>query len=135
MTSELLMRLLIVLSAAAIVVGIARFRPKRREWVLRVEGNLTGPGVFLFTATACDSCGHARTAYRRILGEDGFAELTWEDHPEMLTRLGVAEVPSGAVLDASGAEVGSFIGVPGRFQLRRAVRKAGLPGGGRRAEH
>ena len=128
-TREFLTRLLTVLSAAAVVVGIARFRPQQRGWILRVEGNLSGPGAFLFTAAACDSCHSARSALRRILGEDGFTEFTWEEHPDLLTRLGVAEVPSGSVLDASGREVGFFLGVPGRFRLRRAVRKAGLRAG------
>lgn len=126
MDSEFLVRLLLILATAAVLVGIARFRPARRAWILRVEGNLTGPGVFLFTAAACDSCRPARTACRRILGDNGFEEYTWEDHPDLLTRLGVAEVPSGSVLDASGAEVGSFVGVPSRLRLRWAVRKAGL---------
>ena len=124
-----------VLSAAAVVVGIARFRPKRRGWVLRVEGNLAGPGVFLFTASACDSCDSARAVYEQVLGEVGFEEFTWEEHPELLARLGVAEIPAGTVLDASGCEVGSFVGVPGRFHLRRAVRRAGLGRGVRRAPH
>ena len=126
MAREFLLRLLIVLVGAGVVVGVARFRPKQRGWVLRVEGNLAGPGVFLFTASACDSCDSARSAYRRILGEDGFDEFTWEEHPELLSKLGVAEIPAGTVLDRSGREVGSFVGVPGRFHLRRAVRRAGL---------
>jgi len=133
--SELLLRFLIVLSAAAVVVGIARYRPKRRGWVLRTAGNLAGPGVFLFTAAACGSCESARAVYRRILGEDGFQEFTWEEHSELLAKLGVAEVPAGSVLDASDREVGAFVGVPGRIRLRLAVRKAGLSGGTRGASH
>lgn len=135
MTSEFLLRFLMILSAAAVVIAIARIRPKRRQWVLRVHGNLTGPGVFLFTASACDSCDSARSVYRRVLGEDGFEEFSWEEHPELLARLGVAEIPAGTVLDASGHEVGAYVGVPGRFHLRRAVRRAGLSRGGRRAPH
>lgn len=116
--------MLIVLTATAVVVGVARFRPRRRAWMLRAEGNLTGPGVFVFTAAGCDSCDSARSAYELVLGEDGFVEFSWEEHPSLLTRLGVAEVPFGAVLDRSGHEVASFVGMPGRLLLRRAVRKA-----------
>lgn len=126
--SELVIRVLLIVSAATVLLGIARFRPTRRAWILRAEGNLAGPGAFLFTAAACDSCRPARSACEQILGERGFEEFTWEDHTDLLTRLGVVEVPSGTVLDHSGREVGYFVGVPGRFPLRRAMRKAGLSG-------
>ena len=88
LNSDALLRLLVVVVAAAAVVGIARFRPRRRRRPLHVEGNLSGPGVYLFTAGACDSCDSARIVYKRVLGQEGFTELTWDDHPELLTRLG-----------------------------------------------
>ena len=123
MSNDVLLRLVVVVVAAAVVIGVARFRPRRRRWPLKVEGNLTGPGVYLFTAAACDSCDAARAVYVGVLGEQGFTELTWDDHPELLTGLGVAEIPVSTVLDASGHELCSFVGVPRRAGLRRAVRK------------
>ncbi len=123
MSDGAVVRLLVVLLAAVLVAGAARLRPRRRGPVLQVEGNLTGPGVYLFTAAACDSCDAARAVYVRETGETGFTELTWEDHPDTLTRLGVAEIPTGCVLDAGGRQVGSFVGVPGRGALRRAMRR------------
>ncbi len=129
MDNEVMVRILILGATAAVLVGVARFRPVRRAWILRTEGNLSGPGVFLFTAAACETCRPARSACERILGRGGFEEFTWEDHADLLTRLGVVEVPSGSVVDSAGREVGYFLGVPGRFRLRRAVRKARLSGG------
>ena len=126
MNSDALLRLLVVVVAAAAVVGIARFRPRRRRRPLHVEGNLSGPGVYLFTAGACDSCDSARIVYKRVLGQEGFTELTWDDHPELLTRLGVAEIPVSTVLDSFGREVASFVQVPRPAALRRAVRKMGV---------
>ncbi len=103
----------------------ARVRPRRRPPPLRAEGNLEGPRVYLFTSSACDSCGEARAVYTRVLGEGGFTELTWEEHPYLFTDLGVEGIPRGAVVDAAGRETGSFSGAPRPSALRRAVRRMG----------
>jgi len=116
-------RLLLVLAAVGVVAAVAVFRPKRPRTPLSVEGNLDGPGVYLFTAAACDACDKARAVYRKALGESGFTERSWEEHPGLLTRLGVAEIPIGAVVDADGKQVASFVQVPRPLALRRAVRK------------
>lgn len=121
--SDLAFRLVAVVVVAAMVVAVARFRPRRRGPALRVEGNLEGPGVYLFTASACDSCDSARAVYLEELGADGFTELTWDDRPGLLTRLGVGEIPVSTVLDFSGREVDSFLGVPPRRALRKAMRR------------
>lgn len=118
---------LAVLAGAA----AARFRLRRRPPPLRVEGNLEGPGVYLFTASACDMCGEARAVYRRVLGEGGFTELTWEEHPYLFTDLGVEGIPRGAVVDAAGREAASFSGAPRPAALRRAARKMGRRTSGR----
>ena len=118
-----MLRLLVVVLAVAVVVGLARFQPRRPRSMLRVAGKLAGPGVYLFTAAACDACDSARAVYSQILGDDGFTELTWDDHPELLTSLGVTEIPVSTLLDASGREVGSFVQTPRPAALRRAVRK------------
>lgn len=123
MDSDLALRLVVVVVAVAVTVAVARFRPRSRGTGLRIEGNLEGPGVYLFTASACDSCDSARSVYMAELGSSGFTELTWEDRPGLLVRLGVRDIPVGTVLDSSGREVGSFVGVPPRRALRRAVRR------------
>lgn len=109
--------------AVAVVVAVARYRPRRRGRALNIEGDLEGPGVYLFTASACDSCDSARAVYLEELGPDGFTELTWDDRPRLLTRLGVGEIPAGIVLDSSGREVDSFVGIPPRRALRKAMRR------------
>ena len=123
MDSDVTLRLVAVVVMAAVVVGVARYRPRRRGRALRVEGNLEGPGVYLFTASACDSCNSARAVYLEELGTDGFTEFTWEDRPGLLTRLGVGEIPASIVLDSSGREVDSFVGIPPRRALRKAIRR------------
>lgn len=123
MIDEVAVRLLVVALIAALVVGIARFRPRPPREALNLEGNLAGPGVFLFTATGCDSCDSARDVYVRVLGSNGFTELAWEEHPDVFERLGVDEIPSGCALDASGRQVGYFTQIPRPSALRRARRK------------
>ncbi len=76
----------------------------------------------MFTSAGCDSCEVARAAYREVLGDDGFTELSWDDQPALLSRLGVEEIPTGTVIDAAGREVASFRLVPPRRSLARAAR-------------
>lgn len=116
-------RLLVVLAALGVVAAVAAIRPKRPRAPLSVEGNLAGPGVYLFTAAGCDACDEARAVYREVLGESGFTERSWEQHSDLLARVGVAEIPSGAVVGADGRQVASFVQAPKPLALRRAVRK------------
>ncbi|MCY4622105.1 MAG: hypothetical protein OXD34_09795 [bacterium] len=123
MAEGFVVRLLVVLLAAGVVAAVAAFRPKRPRTPLSVEGNLDGPGIYLFTAAACDACDEARRVYRQVLGDSGFTERSWEEHSDLLTRIGVAEIPVGAVVGADGRQVASFVRVPRPMALRRAVRK------------
>jgi len=119
--AELVVRLALVIAAVVLVVVVARYRPARRAAPLAVEGNLEGPGVFLFTSEDCDSCTVARQVYVDVLGPDGFTELSWEAEPALLTRLGVEEIPVGSVIDDAGVEVASFRLIPSRRRLARAA--------------
>lgn len=123
MAEGFVVRLLVVLAAAGAVAAVAVFRPKRPRTPLSVEGNLDGPGVYLFTAAGCDACDEARLVYRKVLGESGFIERSWEEHSDLLARVGVADLPLGAVVGADGKQVASFAQVPKQPALRRAVRK------------
>ena len=123
MAEGFVVRLLVVLAAVGAVAAVAVFRPKRPRTPLSVEGNLDGPGVYLFTAAGCDTCDEARLVYRKVLGESGFIERSWEEHSDLLALVGVADIPSGAVVGADGSEVASFAHIPRLSTLRRAVRK------------
>ena len=123
MAEGFVVRLLVILAAVGVVAAVAVYRPRRPRPPLSAAGNLEGPGVYLFTAAGCDACEDARLVYREVLGESGFAERTWEEHPDLLSRIGVAEIPVGAVVGAGGELVDSFVQVPRPGALRRAVRK------------
>ena len=123
MAEDFVVRLLVVLLAVGVVAVAAVRRPRRPRTPLSVEGNLAGPGVYLFTAAGCDACDEARLVYREVLGESGFTERSWEEHSDLLARVGVADLPVGAVVGADGRQVASFVQVPKPPALRRAVRK------------
>ncbi len=122
----MLTRVLVVVAAGLLVLAIARFRPPPKAKPLTIEGNLTGPGVFLFTSETCDSCADARAFYTKVLGDGGFVEITWESDPALLTRLGVWEIPVGTVLGSTGEVLGNFRMIPKRAALQRAARRAGI---------
>lgn len=126
MDGEVLIRILAVTAAAGVVVLAALVRRSPAASRLPVEGLLSGPGVYLFTAAACDACDRAREVYRSVLGADGFTELTWEEHPDLLTSLGVGEIPMGAMVDGSGQGVGFVAGAPRPARLRRMARRLGV---------
>ena len=123
MESDVLARIVVVGVSVGLILAVARIRPHRRPTRLKVHGNLSGPGVFLFTSDACDSCHAARAVYADVLGEDGFTEHTWEAEPALLTRLGVEEIPVATVLNAHGDEIASFRLVPKPAAVARAVRR------------
>ena len=125
MDGEVLIRILAVTAAAGVVVLVALVRRSPAASRLPVEGLLSGPGVYLFTAAACDACDRAREVYRSALGTDGFTELTWEEHPDLLTSLGVGEIPVGAMVNGSGQGVGFVAGAPRPARLRRMARRLG----------
>lgn len=126
MDGEVLIRVSAVAAIAGLAVLVALARRSPAPPPLPVEGRLSGPGVYLFTAAACDACDRAREAYRSVLGADGFTELTWEEHPDLLTSLGVGDIPAGAVVDDSGQGVGFLAGAPRPARLRRTARRAGI---------
>lgn len=126
MDGEVLIRILAVTAAAGAVALVALVRRSPAASRLPVEGLLSGPGVYLFTAAACDACDRAREVYRSALGADGFTELTWEEHPDLLTSLGVGEIPVGAMVDGSGQGVGFVAGAPRPARLRRMARRLGV---------
>ena len=129
MNVEVLIRAAAVAAAVGLaVLAAARARPRSALSPLPAAGLLAGPGVYLFTAAACDACDRAREVYRSALGADGFTELTWEEHPDLLTGLEVGAIPAAAVVDHSGRGVGFLTGVPRPARLRRTVRRLGVGG-------
>ena len=89
------------LAIAAIATLTLRFRNRGGPVDLEVTG--LGPGVYLFTSTACPQCGSARRALSDSLGEDGFAELRWEELPGVFHDLGIEGVPATLVVRADGS--------------------------------
>lgn len=125
MADDFLVRLLVVLAAAGAVAAVAVYRPQRSRTRLEVEGNLAGPGVYFITAAKCDACDEARRVYREVLGESGFTELSREEHPDLLDRIGVRDIPAGVVVGRGGKQLAWFTGTPRPRSLRRATREMG----------
>ena len=103
---ELGLRLALVAGTLLVVAIVtwaqqARTRPSARV----VPSAGVAPGVFLLTSTDCASCERAR----RVLGRrTDFTELSWQDSPDLFTRLEVEAVPAVLVVDKTGRGVLNF---------------------------
>lgn len=60
-------------------------------------------GVYLFTSADCNECALARAKLEDRLGEGGYAEIAWEERPELFADLGVDAVPATMVVAADGS--------------------------------
>ena len=123
MADDFWVRLLVVLAAAGAVAAVAVYRPQRSRARLDLEGTLAGPGVYFITAAKCDACDEARLVLREVLGESGFTELSRAGHPDLLTRIELADLPAIVVVGRGGRQLASFTGTPRPRSLRRAARK------------
>ncbi|MCY3580296.1 MAG: hypothetical protein F4Y75_00315 [Acidimicrobiia bacterium] len=116
-----MVRLLLVLAGVMTVTLVGRFRHRSR-FTPQVEGNLDGPGVYLFTAAGCDTCEEARIVHRQVLGANGFTEISWEEHSDLLARVGVTGIPLSVVVGSKGQAV-TLPHIPKPRALRRAAKK------------
>ena len=116
-----MIRLLLVLAGVLTVTVVGRYRHRPR-FTLRVEGNLDGPGVYLFTAAGCDTCEEARIVHRQVLGANGYTEISWEEHSDLLSRVGVTDIPLSVVVGSNGQGV-TLPDIPKPRALRRAAKK------------
>ncbi len=89
------------LAVAAVAAVVLRSRVAGRPRQLESTG--LGPGVYLFTSTACADCSPARRKLIDELGEGGFVELGWEQEPGVFHRLGVDAVPATAIVARDGS--------------------------------
>jgi hypothetical protein len=89
------------LAVAALATVVLRSRMTGKPKVLEVTG--LEAGIYLFTSAACPDCSLARETLVDELGESGFVELSWEQHPGVFRRLDVDAVPATAIVGADGA--------------------------------
>lgn len=90
-------RLLIVLGATLAVAIFTLILHRRRSRPTRVIANAgLSPGTYLFTSATCLECSRARSAL------ENFVEISWEERPDVFSRLHVTAVPSTLVVDSTG---------------------------------
>ncbi len=115
------LRLLIVVLVIGVAAGVAAAQRRGTAWRRR-PAELPGlpAGVYLFTSTTCASCPAARESLTAVLGPSGFAEIAFEDRPEVFARCGIARVPALAVVEEGGRSWRAEGVVPAR-RVRRWV--------------
>ncbi len=102
--SEVWARLLVVVAVLGIAASVGfliSLRGRRRP----VPALTTGleAGVYLFTSAGCADCRPAKQALVDVLGRDGFAEVRWEESPDLFTEVGIDVVPATLVVEEGGA--------------------------------
>lgn len=109
--SEIWLRVAILgmtlLGVAVVVLVMRRSRP--------VEGRSISdlaPGIYLFTSSTCADCIGVREQLIDALGSRGFAEIEWEEDPEIFTRAGIDVVPCTVVVAEDGTS-SRHPGMPG----------------------
>lgn len=114
----------VIVTAVVIAAVMNRLRTPPHPTV-RVDPSLGDrPGVVLFTSTRCTTCKDT-IAFLEAQGVP-FREVTEELEGTKFEDAGVVAVPVTAVLDASGATVQTFAGVPRKSSFRSALAKAGI---------
>lgn len=100
--SEVGLRLAIVVGGVllALIMIVAL---RRRPMVAALDHGALDGGVYLFTSSSCSDCAGARARMEEVLGSTGFVEISWEDHPELFTQLGVDAVPCTVVVGDDGS--------------------------------
>lgn len=106
-------RLVIVLGAGLIVLGVWWYR-KNRTPGRRISDTGLEPGLYLFSSETCLDCATARER----LGSTPYVDITWETRPAEFERLGIWDVPSVLVVSVSGSGTWHR-GVPSRVVKHR----------------
>ncbi|MDJ0665368.1 MAG: hypothetical protein QNJ75_12525 [Acidimicrobiia bacterium] len=112
----------VVIAAAALVAFVSRRRPHHP--LINTTGLGFGPGIVVFTSTACRRCKLVLTAAKATGAP--LREVTFELEPSVQERAGVTGVPLTVVVDAAGNATAQFAGLVGERRLRRALVAAGL---------
>jgi hypothetical protein len=105
--SELWARVLLVAGILAVTAAIALLQHRRKGSSVRnVPARGLAAGVYFFSSAACSTCETARNKLDHRLGDDGYIEFSWEQHPEAFTEHHVDQVPAVLVVgDGGGARL------------------------------
>ena len=71
----------------------------------RLDSTSLRSGIYLFSSSACPDCRRVRNQLADRLGEDGFNEFNWEQHPGLFHDLDVTAVPATLVVEDDGSGV------------------------------
>lgn len=114
--TEPVLRLLVLVSVAAVVAAFWwRARPDRAKPVATQRPDLA-PGAYFFSSETCGSCGPARKVVMSSLG-DRVHEIRFEDHPGGFGAHQITSVPTLLIVHEGGGAL-LFEGVPRRRHLR-----------------
>jgi hypothetical protein len=104
---------LILVAGALVVVLVVTLLLRGRSGVrpIPIEAAGLGPGVYLFSSSACLDCAPARRAIEQALGATGFVEIRWEEAPGVFHDLGIGAVPATVVVWVDGSAM-LFPGMP-----------------------
>jgi hypothetical protein len=97
MTTQLVLVLVLTGLVVAVLVGL-RSRPFIRS--RRISSTGLEEGLYLFTSTACGTCGGARTELERR--KVPFTEISWQADPGLFEELGMDAVPSVVLVGPDG---------------------------------
>ena len=100
--NEIWLRLAIVAGAVLLSVGLIVLLRRRQGEPTPVGAGGLSPGLYLFSSSSCLDCVTARGRLEETLGPSGFAEIHWEDEPELFAELGIDLVPCTVVVSADG---------------------------------
>ena len=101
--SEVWLRLAIVAAAALVTLGLVVLLRRREAEPAAVGVTGLRTGIYLFSSSSCVDCLTARGQLEDALGAAGFAEILWEDEPELFADLGIDVVPCTIVVSADGS--------------------------------
>jgi hypothetical protein len=116
MMDDLTVRLIVVGSAAALVVIVAVLTGRRPRVRRSIDDTGLPAGIYLFTSGGCGQCAEARDRLAGVVGESGYTEVPWENEPATFERLGVGQAPSTLVVGPDGSGTW-YAGVPNRVSL------------------
>ncbi|HUG32458.1 MAG TPA: hypothetical protein VMM14_06155 [Acidimicrobiia bacterium] len=100
---ELWARVGLVVGALAVAgIAVVAQRARARRPVETITDTGFPRGVYLFSSSSCATCRQARDRLHAALGESGFVELSWEEHPEQFHEVSVEAVPAVLLVGEDG---------------------------------
>ena len=111
--SEVWLRLAIVAAGIVVALGVALVLRRPVAHPVTTKGAGLGPGVYLFSSSACVDCVAARARLLDALGPTGFVEIDWEDDPGSFAEFMIDAVPCTVIVSEEGMST-RFPGMPDR---------------------